>query len=95
MPFTEQLITGLEITMPHSEYYNQLVGRIQEFTRSHGGKLPTKLFLTKVDECDILKFTFEDIGEISGKIWVNGTRAIGNKILGLEIVWDSSETKLE
>jgi hypothetical protein len=94
MPFTEQLITGLEITMPHSEYYNQLVGRIQEFTRING-KPPTKLFLTKVDECDILKFTYEDIGEMSGKIWREGARAIGNKVFGLEIVWDSPETKLE
>ena len=80
--------------MDHSEYYIQLVERIKEFTRVNG-RLPTKLFLTRVDECDIFKLTHDDIGEISGKIWVKGTRAIGKKILGLDIIWDSPETKLE
>lgn len=80
--------------MNHSNYYLQLLGQIKEFTRAQKRR-PTKLHLTDIDEWDIAKLNECDLGETAGKIWENGPRAIGDRLLGLEIVWSSESTRLE
>ncbi len=63
-------------------------------------KIPTKLYLSKSAKLDFLRLTKKDIGsELVGKIYLNGVRKTlqeaGNKILGMEIIWDAEELKVE
>ena len=66
---------------------------------SKTGKSPTKIFLKKSDENDLLDASNEFPDKLKSSIFQNGIRKAfekeNNKIFGMTISWDANEFEVE
>jgi hypothetical protein len=70
----------------------RIVAMREEFLREYR-KLPTEIWLTRVEECELEALTSDDVGELSGKMIAVGPRKAieqaGGTVLGMRVVWDA------
>ncbi len=66
------------------------------------GKAPTNVHIPQDEEDDLIILDYNKIGEMAGKIFLNGARvalrdnAGGNgKICGLNIIWDAKKLEVD
>ena len=81
---------------------SNLIERIKtiekEFIKKHKRE-PNRLYLTGNDEGDLRTLPPTKIGDLASLIIQYGPREaikqVGNKFLGMEVIWDSHELKVE
>lgn len=79
-----------------NNFKDEVIALIEAFI-AQNGKNPIKLFITPEKENEMYKLPNKDIGNKVSGLTVNGPRkTFENKnFLGLKIIWDSDEFKVE
>lgn len=78
-----------------SEIVDAVKGAANAFLREHGSPA-TAVYITQDIKQKIERLTSDEIGALSGEIWLKGAPAVMTQILGLKIKsWDSDIIKVE
>lgn len=70
---------------------DEIIDKIREFTQKNGRR-PARIIIPIKREDEFLAVTADRVGDVAGKILVEGPRNAIQKIYGIQVVWSDEDT---
>ncbi len=70
---------------------DEIQKKMREFTKKNGRR-PARIIIPKKREDDFLNLPPETVGDLKGKIFIEGPIAVINKIYGISVTWSDEDT---